>query len=101
MVLSDQKGDPRLVLRVDDFIREALFKPDLFNPYRHCHRPIIVGSERKKLGELIQQFQVKPTNAEDDILDYDVILLWNEQKRLVTGTDILGRLLRGIVKKTV
>jgi CBS domain containing-hemolysin-like protein len=100
VVLSDQKGDPRLVLRADDFIREALFNPDRFNPYRHCHRPIIVRDEKKKLGELIQQFRVRPTHAEDDILDYDVILLWNEQKRLVTGTDILGRLLRGIVKKT-
>lgn len=99
VVLSDQKGDPRLVLRADDFIREALFKPDSFNPYRHCHRPVIVRDPNKKLGELIQQFKVRPTHADDDILDDDVILLWNKQKRLITGTDILGRLLRGIVEK--
>ncbi len=100
VVITDRNEEPRLVLSSDDFIREALFKPDRFNPLRHCHRPIIVKDPRKKLGELIQKFRLRPGSEEDDIVEDDVILLWNENPRLVTGTDILGRLLRGIASKS-
>ena len=32
-----------------------------------------------------------------DIIDQDVILIWGqEEKRVITGADILGRLLKGI-----
>jgi len=31
-------------------------------------------------------------------INKDVILLWGDQKRIITGSDLLGRLLRGIVK---
>jgi hypothetical protein len=33
----------------------------------------------------------------DDVVDNDLILVWGEQKRIITGADLLGRLLRGIV----
>ena len=34
-------------------------------------------------------------------MEHDVILLWGEkQKRIITGSDILGRLLRGIAVPT-
>lgn len=51
-----------------------------------------------KLGEVIKKFQARPGIVEDDIIENDVILLWNHKPRIVTGTDILGRLLRGIAR---
>ena len=36
---------------------------------------------------------------EDDVVDEDFILLWGEHKRVITGSDILGRLLRGIAQR--
>ena len=36
--------------------------------------------------------------GEDDVIDEDIILLWGEEKKVITGSDILGRLLRGIVR---
>lgn len=100
IVLTDSDGEPRLLLNSNDFIRDALFSPEGFNPYRHCHRPILVKEEHVRLGELIPRLRVTPRHAQDDIIDQDVILLWGDQRRLVTGSDILGRLLRGIVKTT-
>jgi metal transporter CNNM len=41
---------------------------------------------------------VRPGRIGDDIIDKDVILLWDNYPRIVTGTDILGRLLRGIAR---
>jgi hypothetical protein len=31
----------------------------------------------------------------DAIIEHDVILLWGESKRVITGTDVLGRDTRG------
>ena len=98
-IIVDAHNEPRLALRVDDFIREALFSPHVFNPRRHCHRPIVVRNAERKLGDLIQSFQVRPERPGDDIVDDDVILLWDNERRIVTGTDILGRLLRGIASR--
>jgi metal transporter CNNM len=36
------------------------------------------------------------SGIEDDVIDNDLILVWGEEKRIITGSDILGRLLRGI-----
>ena len=99
VVIVDPQGEPRLLLRAEDFIREALFAPGKFNPYRHCHRPIIARGAHETLGGLIQRFRVDPQRPGDDIIDADVILLWGGRPRIVTGTDILGRLLRGIAQR--
>ncbi len=97
-VIVDAAGAPRLVLGTHDFLREALFAPERFNPYRHCHRPIVIAEGRTLLGDLIRRFVVRSGPAGDDIVENDVVLLWGERPRVVTGTDILGRLLRGIAR---
>jgi metal transporter CNNM len=34
------------------------------------------------------------------VVDEDIILFWgDEQRRIITGSDVLGRLLRGIVQQ--
>ena len=38
------------------------------------------------------------SGREDDVVDEDIILLWSDQKIVITGSDILGRLLRGIMQ---
>lgn len=50
------------------------------------------------MGEVIRRFEVRSRDVGEDIVEEDVILLWSEQRRIVTGTDILGRLLRGIAR---
>jgi hypothetical protein len=42
---------------------------------------------------------VKPKHPEDDVIDDDLILVWGGQRRIITGADLLGRLLRGIAAK--
>jgi hypothetical protein len=52
---------------------------------------------RSPLGSVIGRMTVKPEHTEDDVIDNDLILVWGEQRRIITGADLLGRLLRGIV----
>jgi metal transporter CNNM len=96
IILVDERNEPVLVLHSDAFIRAALFSPETFKPLRHCHRPIIIRDDKAKLGTLFQRFVVRSDDLEEDIIENDVILLWNNNPRLITGRDILGRLLRGI-----
>ncbi|MFQ5543760.1 MAG: DUF21 domain-containing protein [Nitrospiria bacterium] len=102
VVLIDPQGEPKIVVNADTFLREAFFKSDSFNPYLYCHRPIVVKNEKTTLGKIIPQLKVHPERSDDDVIDQDIILLWGAEKRVITGADILGRLLRGIVqlKKT-
>ena len=52
---------------------------------------------RTPLGSVIGRMKVEPAYPEDDVIDDDLILVWGEEKRIITGADLLGRLLRGIV----
>lgn len=96
VIFTDPSGEPRLVLDSDAFLRAALFKGTGVNPYSYCHRPIVVKDMNLPLGKVIGRLRVHPDTAEDDVIDNDLILVWGIKKRVITGADILGRLLRGI-----
>jgi len=90
-------GVSRLRLEADAFQRDALFRPGPVRARAYCHRPIVVKDPRTPLGRVIERLHVRSERAGDDVIDQDPILLWDTEKRVVTGSDILGRLLRGIV----
>ncbi len=98
VVIVDREKEPKMVIDADEFIRDAFFNSDKINPLRHCHRPIIVREKKTKLGDIIPRLKVNPEHSQDDVIDEDIILFWSDEKRIITGSDILGRLLRGIVK---
>ncbi|MDX1295841.1 MAG: hypothetical protein R3302_06230, partial [Sulfurimonadaceae bacterium] len=98
VILTDRQGLPRLVMNTDSFISAALFEPETFDPHAHCHRPMIVTNLEVTLGNILPGLQIHPEHAQDDVIDKDIILVWGEQRRIITGADILGRLLRGITR---
>lgn len=98
IIITDATDEPKIVLNSDSFLRSALFKSQSFNPFFHCHRPIIVKNVDANLGEIIPKLKVHPERSDDDVIDQDIILFWGKEKRVITGADILGRLLRGIVQ---
>lgn len=100
VIVTDEEDEPQLVVDSDGLLRAALFDSKPFQPYAYCHRPLVVKNPQIKLGNIIWQLKVRPETAEDDVIDHDVVLLWSSEKRVITGADILGRLLRGIVTRT-
>lgn len=96
VILVDREGQPQWALHADAFLRAALFAPERFDPHRFCHRPIVVHDASQKLGTLIPRFRVQSGKSGTEIVEDDVLLLWIDPPRIVTGADILGRLLRGI-----
>ena len=101
VIITDELEEPQLVLDSDGFLRAALIEEKPFQPYAFCHRPIIIKDPFTELGNVIWRLKVKPETAGDDVIDNDVVLVWSEDKKvIITGADILGRLMRGIVTRT-
>jgi metal transporter CNNM len=88
--------EPVFVLDAHHFLRDALFDELDINPNTYWHRPIIVRDAKARLGDVIGLMKVTPERTGDDVIDHDLILVWHQQKRIITGSDLLGRLLRGI-----
>lgn len=100
VVLVDRNGRPGMVIDADGFLRGALLGGDRFDPAAHCHRPILVRDASARMGSLLHRLRVEATGPEDDVVDRDLILLWTDtERRVMTGADILGRLLRGIATR--
>jgi metal transporter CNNM len=95
-ILTDPDGEPRLALDADGFVRDVVVHGPEAVVAHHCHRPVIVLDPTMPLGHVIGRLQAAGQRSEDDVIDNDVVLLWGEEPRIITGADILGRLLRGI-----
>jgi len=97
VIIVDPAGRPAFVLDAHHFLRDSLFSSISVDPEIYWHRPIIITDMRTPLGSVIGRMKVKAEHPEDDVIDNDLILVWGQQKRIITGADLLGRLLRGIV----
>lgn len=93
---TDPDGEPRLALDADGFLRAALLGEGRFNPYDHCHRPVVVRDESRSLGWVIQRLAEGGARSPSGVVEKDVVLVWGKSRRIITGADILGRLLEGI-----
>lgn len=100
VVLTDESDAPKLVLDCDAFIRGVFSDGDVYNAYQACHRPIVITNPRFPIGRVLPKLVVRQEHDEDDVVDKDTIILWAKgNRRIITGADLLGRLLRGIVKR--
>jgi len=80
------------------FVRGVFLGATGFNPWSCCHIPIVASDPNLSLGDVILQMKGLNNHIGDDRIDKDVVLVWGQKKRIITGADILGRLLKGVVK---
>ena len=52
-----------------------------------------------RLGDVISRMKVEVEKSGDNVIDPDVIPIWDKDRRVITGSDLLGRLLHGIVRR--
>ncbi len=96
VIVTDPAGEPAFVLDAHHFLRDALFNELDSDASAYWHRPIVVRDPKARLGDVIGLLKVVPETPGDDVIEHDLILVWHKQKRIITGSDLLGRLLRGI-----
>lgn len=100
VILVNAEQQVQYVLDSDAFLRSVLFGDEGVSPIQFCHRPIIIENPRAPLEEAIIQLNVHPSQVKGDVIEHDIILLWSQNKKVITGSDILGRLLQGIVTRS-
>ena len=97
VILLDKDGAPQLVLDADAYLRAVLVDSEQIDGYDYCHRPIVIDDPQRPLGFVISDLKHGMAESNDEAISKDVVLLWtDENKRVVTGADLLGRLLKGI-----
>lgn len=96
VIFTDEAGVPSLVLNANEFLRAVLFKREPIDVHHFCHRPVVVDNTRVMLGNVLTRLMAAGIRDNDDVIEYDLVLVWAEQRRVITGADILGRLLRGV-----
>jgi hypothetical protein len=96
VIITDRNNDPQLVLNSNIFLRQVIFSGKTMDPYIYCHQPVIATKLDTLLGKVLAKLEVNYSHEGDDIIDHDLILIWSDEKRVITGADILGRLMRGI-----
>ena len=97
IIFTDENNEPKLVLDADGFIRSEVFGNNYEGIENYCHIPVKVSDKTTNLDTLLKNLKSKIDVDSDAPIDTDVILYWTtEGKRIITGADILGRLLKGI-----
>lgn len=98
VVVTSPADEPLLVLDANAFLRSALLGEGSVAIEHFCHRPIVVHDAQTKIEGVLTQLRTDHLHSGDDVIDEDLILVWGEERRIITGSDLLGRLLRGIAK---
>jgi hypothetical protein len=98
VIVTSAAGEPSLALDADGFLRHALFDAGPVDVHRYCHRPLVVRDVSTTLEDVLPRLNVHRERAQDDVVDHDLVLVWGEERRIITGADLLGRLLRGIAR---
>lgn len=98
-VIVGDENVPQLVIDTTLFLSNHYANPNV-DIYKYCHRPIVIDDSSTTLDAVLDKFVVEADDANDLVVDRDVALCWTENdKRIITGADILGRLLKGIARR--
>lgn len=89
MIITDTAGELKLAMNANAFLRAALSHSKKPRPADYCHRPIIVKDGNTLLGKVMPGFSIGRGNVPDSIHVSSVVLLWNKEQRIISGTDIL------------
>jgi len=100
VIITDQDDIPRLVLDAEAYMFNRFAGREGADVYHFCHRPIVVTDPESTVENILPLLCVDAEHRHDRIIDNDVVLFWTEStRRIITGADILGRLLQGIVQR--
>lgn len=95
VVLTDERDQPRLLMNANVFLRDFLALGKNVAPIDYCHRPAVVSDPADTLDKALGLLAMHREQDADH--DETVILLWSpDEKRMITGSDVLRCLLSGM-----
>lgn len=98
IIITDDRQEPKLVLDADGFIRDSLVNNSgKCGILEFCHIPVVIKDPSTNLGLLLKMLKTNVEKNSEGPIDLDVVLFWTErERRIITGADLFGRLLKGI-----
>lgn len=97
IIFTDEDNIPKLALDADGFIRSIYSEQPVEDILKYCHKPMILDDENIDLGTLIFNLRQRSDRYSDTPIDRDIAIIWLDYtKKIITGADIFGRLLKGI-----
>jgi len=100
VIITDSSDTPQLVLDAEAYLVNHFSGREPVDVYHFCHRPIVVTDPQTTIETVLPKLEVDAEHRHDRVIDNDVILFWGaSERRIITGADILGRLLQGIVHR--
>jgi metal transporter CNNM len=95
VVLTNESGEPQLILDADEFLRDVFLNKEPVDPYSHCHRPIVLKNSKTNLGSVMRLMR-RSKVGNHGVIQNDVVLVRGQKPRIITGADLFDRLLHGI-----
>ena len=97
IVFTNENHEPQFALDADGFLRSEFYDHRPNGIEKYCHIPLILRNETSNLDRLIKDLKGGTDINSDAPIEKDIVLFWGKnEKRIITGADILGRLLKGI-----
>lgn len=97
VIMTNEKDMPGLVLDADGYLRSNVLNNERKPIQTFCHLPIVITDPETDLGTIIKLLKKNVDTHSDSPIDRDVVLFWTkEHRRIITGADLFGRLLKGI-----
>jgi CBS domain containing-hemolysin-like protein len=97
VIFVDEKNYPQAVLDADGFIRTLVSNTETKDIGLFCHHPVVIRDPSTDLATLLNMLRGDLDRNADVPIQHDIALLWSpDLKKIVTGADVLGKLLQGI-----
>lgn len=96
VIFADANNTPTLVMNTNEFLRTVFFEEGSIDVLRFCHRPVVVRDTHVMLGTVLSNLVSSRPKSGDVLKEHELVLLWADQRRVITGSDILERLLQGV-----
>lgn len=92
IIITDESDRVNCVLHRADFLEGLQDHSGAVDPGRYCHLPIVVSDKREKIGDVLRRFRISMKREHHE----NVVLYWNTNKVIITGSDIQRAMLKGV-----
>lgn len=92
MVIAKNPEHPELILDADAFCRSVMRESEQVDPLLFCKKPLIIRDAGYTLGQVLLDLKNAPSK-----ITKEIVLVWNpSERRIITGSDVLGLLFKGV-----
>jgi len=92
IVIASDAQQPLLVLDADAFCRSVMRESEQVDPLSFCMEPLVIREAGYTLGQALLNLKDAPNK-----ITKEIVLVWNQTgRRIITGSDILGLLFKGV-----